>query len=53
MTYVFLFLFMFVLFSSWCLMVFFQALLYLRDKGLPVCDHLHSGNVFIVNGTSK
>ncbi|KAM7449617.1 hypothetical protein ABFA07_002536 [Porites harrisoni] len=30
-----------------------EALLYLRDKGLPVCDHLHSGNVFIVNGTSK
>lgn len=30
-----------------------EALLYLRDKGLPVCGHVHSGNIFIVNGVSK
>jgi len=28
-------------------------LLYLREKGLPVCGHLHSGNIFIVNGIAK
>ncbi|XP_078356019.1 slowpoke-binding protein-like [Oculina patagonica] len=30
-----------------------EALLYLREKGLPACGHLHSGNIFIINGTSK
>lgn len=30
-----------------------EALLYLRGKGLPACGHVHSGNVFIINGTCK
>lgn len=30
-----------------------EALLYLRGKGLPPCGHVHSGNIFITNGTSK
>jgi len=30
-----------------------EALLYLREKGLPACGHLHSGNIFIINGNAK
>lgn len=30
-----------------------EALVYLRDKGFPTCGHVHSGNVFIINGTAK
>lgn len=30
-----------------------EALVYLRDKGLPTCGHVHSGNIFVINGTAK
>lgn len=30
-----------------------EALLYLQEKGFPPCGHVHSGNIFIINGTSK
>ncbi|XP_031549195.1 slowpoke-binding protein-like [Actinia tenebrosa] len=30
-----------------------EGLIYLQDKGLPQCTHVHTGNVLLVNGVCK